>query len=124
MVFRQEDFTEQAQLAIAASYEIVHRFKHQEWDMEHLMLALLENSEGVPVQMLNYLQVNIRELEEEIVSLLNETPALAKEASQIYPTPRVKSLLDNQNTLLIISFLLLKKFEKLWPNLVLARWTI
>lgn len=95
MVFRQEDFTEQAQLAIAASYEIVHRFKHQEWDMEHLMLALLENSEGVPVQMLNYLQVNIRELEEEIVSLLNETPALAKEASQIYPTPRVKSLLDN-----------------------------
>ena len=95
MVFKQEDFTEQAQMVIASSFEIVRRCKHQEWDVEHLVLALLEYPEGVPVQMLNYLKINTQELELEITSLLERTPSLSKEAAQIYPTPRVKELLDN-----------------------------
>ena len=61
MVFKQEDFTEQAQMVIASSFEIVRRCKHQEWDVEHLVLALLEYPEGVPVQMLNYLKINTQE---------------------------------------------------------------
>ena len=38
MVFKQEDFTEQAQMVIASSFEIVRRCKHQEWDVEHLVV--------------------------------------------------------------------------------------
>ena len=45
MVFKQEDFTEQAQEAIGASHDIVRRFRHSEWDVEHVVLALLENAE-------------------------------------------------------------------------------
>ena len=47
MVFKQEDFTEQAQEAIGTSQEIVRRYRHAEWDTEHVLLALLENDKGV-----------------------------------------------------------------------------
>jgi ATP-dependent Clp protease ATP-binding subunit ClpC len=39
MVFKQEDFTEQAQEAIGASYDVVRRYRHLQWDVEHVMLA-------------------------------------------------------------------------------------
>ena len=44
MMFREEDFTEQAREAIGASYDVVRRFRHPQWDVEHVMLALLENA--------------------------------------------------------------------------------
>ena len=50
MMFREEDFTEQAREAIGASYDVVRRFRHPQWDVEHVMLALLENAKSVPVQ--------------------------------------------------------------------------
>lgn len=66
MVFSQEDFTEQAQEAIAASHEIVRRYKHVEWDVEHVLLALLENSQGVPCQVMEELGVDIPTLRDEV----------------------------------------------------------
>ena len=55
MVFKQDDFTEQAQAAIGASYDIVRRYRHAQWDVEHVMLALLEDEKTVPVQLLKVL---------------------------------------------------------------------
>ena len=49
MVFKQEDFTEQAQEVIGASYDVVRRFQHPQWDAEHVVPALLENEKSVPV---------------------------------------------------------------------------
>ena len=85
MVFKQEDFTEQAQMVIGASYEIVRRLKHSQWDVEHVVLALLENSGSVPVQMLTNLGVNIDAVRGELESALKETPALTHGANQIHP---------------------------------------
>ena len=51
MMFRKDDFTEQAREAIGASYDVVRRFRHPQWDIEHVMLALLENAKSVPVQL-------------------------------------------------------------------------
>ena len=94
MVFKQEDFTEQAQMVIGASYDIVRRFKHSQWDVEHVVLALLENSGSVPVQMLTNLDVNIDAVRGELESALKETPALTHGANQIHPTPRSMALLQ------------------------------
>ena len=41
-----------------ASYDVVRRFRHPQWDVEHVMLALLENAKGVPVQLLEKLGVD------------------------------------------------------------------
>ncbi len=95
MVFRQEDFTEQAQAVIGASYEIVRRFKHSQWDVEHVMLALLENEQSVPAQMLRDLGVEVAAVRRDVDSALRRTPSLAYESNQIFPTPRAQQLLQS-----------------------------
>jgi len=43
---KQERFTEQAQEALAASQQIAMQFKHSQWDVEHVLLALLVQEGG------------------------------------------------------------------------------
>jgi ATP-dependent Clp protease ATP-binding subunit ClpC len=38
---KQERFTEQAQEAINASQQMAMQMKHSQWDVEHILLALL-----------------------------------------------------------------------------------
>ena len=52
MVFRPEQFTEQAQETLAKSQEIVRRYQHSQWDLEHILMALLEQ-EHLRVMLLN-----------------------------------------------------------------------
>ena len=44
---RQERFTEQAQEALALSQELVRQYKHNQWDVEHILLALLQQERGL-----------------------------------------------------------------------------
>ena len=41
MVFRPDNFTEQAQQVLQNSQEMVGRYKHSQWDVEHILMALL-----------------------------------------------------------------------------------
>ena len=52
MVLKPDDFTEQAQEIIGKSQEIVRRYQHSQWDVEHILMALLEQEEGVPAEIL------------------------------------------------------------------------
>ena len=56
MVLKPEEFTEQAQEAIVRSQELLRTMKHADWDVEHLVAALLENPKGVPEKVLNDLR--------------------------------------------------------------------
>jgi len=42
----QERFTEQAQEAVNASQQLVIQFHHSQWDVEHILLALLLQQQG------------------------------------------------------------------------------
>ena len=44
---KQEKFTEQAQEALALSQEIVREQHHSQWDVEHILLALLRQEQGL-----------------------------------------------------------------------------
>ena len=92
MAFKQEDFTEQAQQAIGTSYEIVRRYRHPQWDVEHVMIALLEAEDSVPVQLLKELRVDLDSVHVAIEHVLEETPKLAREATEIHPTPRAMTM--------------------------------
>ncbi len=46
MVLKPDDFTEQAQEIIGKSQEIVRRYQHSQWDVEHILMALLEQVYG------------------------------------------------------------------------------
>ena len=48
MVLRPDNFTEQAQEVLRQSQEMVRRYRHGQWDAEHILLALLEQDKGVP----------------------------------------------------------------------------
>ena len=94
MVLRPDQFTEQAQEVLATSQEIVRRYKHSQWDSEHILMALLEQREGVPAKILRELDVSVDAIHERLSQLLEQAPKVAHESSQIYVTPRAARMLD------------------------------
>jgi len=55
---KQERFTELAQEALAASQRLVQEYQHNQWDVEHVLLALLQQERGLVGDVLNELKVN------------------------------------------------------------------
>ena len=90
MVFRPEQFTEQAQEILAKSQEIVRRYQHSQWDSEHILMALLEQESGV----LEEIGVSITAIRERLGQLLDQGPKIASQAPQIYVTPKATRVLD------------------------------
>ena len=91
------DFTEQAQEVVGNSQEIVRRYQHSQWDVEHILMALLEKEEGVPADILRQLEVPIAEVRERLHGLLEQGPKVAQESSQIYVAPRAARALERAN---------------------------
>ncbi|MBM3949309.1 MAG: AAA family ATPase [SAR202 cluster bacterium] len=94
MVFRPDQFTEQAQEVIGASQEIMRRMRHNQWDVEHILLALLEQEKGVPVEILKGLGIAVPAMHGRVEQLLDRMPKLELEAAQVYVTPRAARVLE------------------------------
>jgi ATP-dependent Clp protease ATP-binding subunit ClpC len=94
---RPERFTEQAQEVLAASQELLRRYRHSQWDVEHILLALLEQEKGVTGDILKMLGVDIEAIKQRVETTLENFPKVAYEAGQIYATPRISALLENAN---------------------------
>jgi len=58
-MLRFDRFTERAQDAAARAYEILQRYGHNQVDTEHILLALLEQPDGVIPQILERLSVDV-----------------------------------------------------------------
>ncbi len=93
-----DKFTERAQDALARSQEILQRYKHSQLDAEHLLLALLEQPEGVIPQVLAKMDIDVdavRERLDKALSISTQIPFPGPGAqAQIYVTPRVKKIMD------------------------------
>ncbi len=92
---RPERFTEQAQEVLAASQELLRRYRHNQWDVEHILLALLEQEKGVTKDILQSLGVDIDVVKKRVEATLESFPKVAYEAGQVYATPRVSAILEN-----------------------------
>ncbi len=92
---RQERFTEQAQEALAASQELVRRYHHSQWDVEHVLLALLGQQDSLTVKILKELGVDDEAMKRQVELALERAPKIAYEGAQIYATPRITRLLEN-----------------------------
>ena len=95
MVLRPEKFTEQAQQVLSDSQEIVRRYRHSQWDVEHVLLALLELEKGLPQDILENLGVSADAMKARLQEALDKFPRMAYQTSQIYASPRAALLLDN-----------------------------
>ncbi len=91
---KQERFTEQAQEALAASQQLVRQYHHNQWDVEHILLALLKQEKGLVGEILRELGAGMESIEKRVVAALDKTPQVAYETPQIYATPRIARLLE------------------------------
>ena len=94
MVLKPDQFTEQAQEVLGTSQQIVRRYRHSQWDSEHILMAILEQEEGVPAEILRQLGVPIQGIHDRLDGLLEQGPKVENESSQIYVAPRAARLLD------------------------------
>jgi ATP-dependent Clp protease ATP-binding subunit ClpC len=88
----QERFTEQAQEALAMSQQLVGQFRHNQWDVEHILFALLMQERGLVGEILRELGVNADEVKKRVEAVLERMPKVAYQTGQIYATPRINSL--------------------------------
>ena len=95
MVMRPDRFTEQAQEALNASQQLVRELRHTQWDVEHVLLALLELEKGVPVEVLLKLGVPLEAMKQRVEETLEQIPKTTNEASLVYVTPKATKLLEN-----------------------------
>ncbi|MBN1579682.1 MAG: AAA family ATPase [Anaerolineae bacterium] len=97
---RFDRFTERAQDAAMRAYEILQRYSHNQVDVEHLLLALLEQPEGVVPQIVSNLGADANTLVQRLDDILKASPKVAiygGGAGQVFITPRVKRVLDQAN---------------------------
>ena len=95
MVLRPEKFTEQAQQVLSNSQDLVRRYSHSQWDVEHVLLALLELEQGLPQDILTNLGVSVESVKVRLQEALEGSPKVAYATTEIYATPRAARLLDN-----------------------------
>src|SRR5258708_2384972 len=96
-MMRFDRFTERAQDAAARAYEILQRYGHNQVDTEHLLLALLEQPEGVIPQILDKMNVDQDAMRDKLDEQLKASPKAAiygGGAGQVFMTPRVKRVID------------------------------
>jgi ATP-dependent Clp protease ATP-binding subunit ClpC len=99
-MMRFDRFTERAQEAAQRAAEIIQRYGHNQIDTEHILLALIEQPQGVIPQILEYLKVDAEALTERLDYILRTSPKaniFGGGAGQIFITPRVKRIIDLAN---------------------------
>ena len=95
MALRPENFTEQAQEVLSASQELVRQYRHGQWDVEHVLLALLQLERGVPGEVMKALGINVDAMKARVEQVLERTPKLTHESAQVYATPRAVRVVEN-----------------------------
>ncbi|NQW21207.1 MAG: AAA family ATPase [Chloroflexi bacterium] len=93
---KQDDFTEQAQAALGASQQLVVQMRHSQWDVEHLLIGLLQIENSLSAKILTVLGIDVSDLLKELEAKLEKSPKLGSSSNhpQIYPTPRVQKAIE------------------------------
>ncbi|MCC6237436.1 MAG: AAA family ATPase [Dehalococcoidia bacterium] len=94
---RQDRFTEQAQTVLQNSQQMVRDQRHAQWDVEHVLLALVQLRDGLAREVLQRIGVEPEAMASAIRQALERSPKLAYDVVQIYTTPRIVRMLENAN---------------------------
>lgn len=86
-------FTDKAWEAIVQSQDVVRRYKHQNLEAEHLMVALLEQNDGLASRMLAKLNVDVTRFFQQVDEFTNRQPKLGN-VEQLYVGYSLEKLLD------------------------------
>jgi ATP-dependent Clp protease ATP-binding subunit ClpB len=92
-----DKLTAKSQEAIQEAQRLAERKGNQQLDAEHLLWALLEDDEGVAVQILKRLGINAKALQKDVDEAVDKFPKVvsATPLGQIYLSPRLKEVFEN-----------------------------
>jgi len=99
-MMRFDRFTERAQEAAQRAAEIIQRYGHNQIDTEHILLALIEQPQGVISQLLEILKIDAENFKERLDYILRTSPKaniFGGGSGQVFITPRVKRIIDQAN---------------------------
>ncbi len=93
---RLDKLTLKAQEALQEAKNIADKYSHQQMDVEHLLLALVEQPEGIVVPILQKIGVDIDQLKTRLAEHLNSLPQVygGGGIEQIHITPRLNKTLE------------------------------
>ena len=95
---RFDRFTERAQDAAAKAYQNVQRYSHSEVDIQHLLMGMLEQHDGMVIQILDSLHIDKEAVSLRLDEVLRKTPKGSSYnrggVGQIYYTSRVREAIE------------------------------
>jgi len=91
-----ERFTNKAKEALADSQQLLQRYHHNQLDVEHLLLAMLEQEDGLTPRVLQSLNVDVADLKARLERELGQRPQVqvSGDGQQIYITPHTQRVFD------------------------------
>jgi len=92
-----ENYTDRAKDLMSDAQNILRRYKHSQLDTEHLLVAMLEDTDGIVTKLLGHLNTDITAVKRVIETNLastSRTQSSGGREQQIYITPRMKRILD------------------------------
>ncbi|MHB1317907.1 MAG: ATP-dependent Clp protease ATP-binding subunit [Anaerolineae bacterium] len=94
-------FTDGAQEIVTHAYEVMMRHEHSQLDTEHIVVALLEQDDGLVRTVLQDLHADTEALQQRLEDVLKAGGRSAASGGlrpqQVYITPRVKRLMDRSS---------------------------
>jgi len=101
-MMRFDRFTERAQEAAQRAVGMLQRYGHTQVDTEHILLALLEQPEGMVGQILEKLGVDAAAMAVQTDDLLRASPRVniyggGGQQAQVFITPRVRRIINIAN---------------------------
>ncbi len=87
-------FTEKAWEAIVRTTDIAKQAQHQQIESDHLMLALLEQPEGLTISIFNKLGLNVQRLRDYTEQAIARQPKMSGAGSSVYLGRSLDTLLD------------------------------
>ena len=70
------------------------QYKHSQWDVEHILMALLIQQQGLLGEILKEMDVDVEKVRNELDEVLTKTPKVAYQTGQIYATPRIAQVMQ------------------------------
>jgi ATP-dependent Clp protease ATP-binding subunit ClpB len=87
--------TIKAQEAVIDAQKTAEQYQHQQVDVEHLLLALLNQTEGITLPLFKKLGVDSESLRKELVQNLKDRPRITGAGiAQLYATPQLNQAFD------------------------------
>ncbi len=98
-MMRPDRFTEKAQEVLAASQELVQSMNHTQWDIEHILLAIMQQNKSLGVEILEIAGIDVSMLRREVQLCLDKAAkSSTPNSTQIFVTPRLQELFQNAET--------------------------